>query len=192
MTPEPDSPAFDAPMGREEVHFRRIDLRGYRRDDGLFEVEGRVRDSKPYDVPATDGARAVSAGEPFHDMGVRIVYDHRLLIHDIGTFTDAAPYAECPAGGLALRALKGARMSSGWSKRVREMVGFSQGCTHLRELLGPMATVAFQTLAVLEPRQERLDPDGRPLRIDSCYAYRAGGVLTRDRWPAFFRDETET
>jgi hypothetical protein len=31
---------------REELHFRRIDMRGYRRSDGLFEVEGRVTDRR--------------------------------------------------------------------------------------------------------------------------------------------------
>lgn len=29
---------------REELHFRRIDMRGYRRSDDLYEVEGRVTD----------------------------------------------------------------------------------------------------------------------------------------------------
>jgi hypothetical protein len=30
----------DSDVTREELHFRRINMRGYRRSDGLFEVEG--------------------------------------------------------------------------------------------------------------------------------------------------------
>ena len=40
---------MDADPTREELHFRRIDMRGYRRSDGLLEVEGRVTDRKPTD-----------------------------------------------------------------------------------------------------------------------------------------------
>lgn len=183
--------ASGAQPTREEVHFRRIDMRGYRRSDGLFEVEGRVQDTKPYDVVPIGGSKAVRAGEPFHDMGIRIVYDDQLRIHDVETFTDAAPYGECPAGGLALQSLKGVSMTSGWNKTVRHLLGSGRSCTHLKELLGPMATTAFQALSVLGPRADRLDATGRPLKIDSCYAYRAEGDIVRDRWPAFFRPVPE-
>ena len=33
----------------EELHWRRIDMRAWRRSDELFELEGRVTDRKPYD-----------------------------------------------------------------------------------------------------------------------------------------------
>lgn len=38
--PLPESP------NRTELHFRRIVMRGYRRDDGLYEIDGRVVDTK--------------------------------------------------------------------------------------------------------------------------------------------------
>ena len=48
---------------REELHFRRIDMRGYRRSDGLFEVEGRVTDRKTQDFSPLVGNLHVPAGE---------------------------------------------------------------------------------------------------------------------------------
>ena len=60
----------NAGVTREELHFRRIDMRGYRRSDGLLEVEGRVTDRKPNDFTPYSGGRHVPAGVPVHDMGV--------------------------------------------------------------------------------------------------------------------------
>lgn len=173
---------------REELHLRKIDMRGYKRSDGLFEVEGRVTDTKPYDLPALDGGRPVLADEPIHDMGVRLVYDEQLVVRAVSTFTDSAPYAACPEGGRALQTLVGIAMVSGWSKTVRERLAGARSCTHLMELLIPMATVAHQSMSKhFRDRPERVDAAGRPLKIDSCYAYSAGRELVRIRWPAFYR-----
>lgn len=178
----------------EELHWRRIDMRAWRRSDGLFELEGRVTDRKPEDfVPWHGGGRSVPAGEPVHDMGVRLVYDRDLRIHAVSTFTDAAPYAQCPEGGQALQSLVGLRMASGWSREVRSRLGGERACTHLMELLIPMATTAFQSLSqVNRGRAERLDANGRPLKIDSCYAYGASRELVRVLWPAFHHKDMTT
>ena len=37
----------DEQVIREEIHHCRIEMRGFRRSDGLYEVEGRVTDRKP-------------------------------------------------------------------------------------------------------------------------------------------------
>ena len=44
-------------------------------------------------------------------MGVRLVYDERLVVHDVQTFTLAAPYPMCPEADRALQSIKGLRMS---------------------------------------------------------------------------------
>lgn len=173
---------------REELHFRRIDMRGWRRGDGLYEVEGRVVDRKPHDFENASDTRVVPANEPIHDMGVRVVFDENLVVHDVLTFTDAAPYATCPEGGRALKTLKGVRMVSGWSREVRARLGGARSCTHLMELLIPMATTAFQSLGnVRMAGPDRLNAEGRPVKIDSCWAYRAQGELVLRRWPEFHR-----
>lgn len=173
----------------EELHFRRIDMRAWRRSDGLFELEGRVTDRKSQDFePWHAAGHAVPAGEPIHDMGVCLVYDRDLRIHAVRTFTEASPYPECPEGGRALQTLVGLRMASGWSKEVRGRLGGPRACTHLMELLIPMATTAFQSLSVVNRgRVDRVDADGRPLKIDSCYAYGAERELVRMNWPQFHR-----
>jgi hypothetical protein len=61
------------------------------------------------------------------------------------------------------------------------------GCTHLTELLMPLATVAFQ--ALLQVRQSKpapVDANGRPRKIDSCYAYASDREIVRHRWPMHY------
>lgn len=178
----------EAGVSREELHFRRIDMRGFRRSDGLFEIEGRVVDRKPHEFVHPAGGRTVPANEPMHDMGVRLVFDENMLVHEVHTFTDSAPYPPCPEGGRALQSLKGLRMAGGWNKEVRSRLSGARSCMHLMELLGPMATVAFQSLAKVRMAEpEKLDANGRPLNIDSCYAYAADGPVVLKRWPQFHR-----
>lgn len=177
----------------EELHFRRIDMRSWRRSDGLFELEGRVTDRKPHDFVPWRGGKQVAAGEPIHDMDVRLVFDLELCIHGVETFTEAAPYGQCPEGGRALQSLVGLRMTSGWSKEVRSRLGGSRSCTHLMELLIPMATTAFQSLSqASRGRAERVDSTGRPLKINSCYAYGEERELVREHWPQFYQPPPES
>lgn len=178
------SPA--AATTREELHFRRIDMRGFRRSDGLYEVEGRVTDRKPFDIPIAGEKRIVPAHEPIHDMGVVLVFDQDLLVHEVRTFTDAAPYAECPQGGGTLQALKGLRIAKGWSREVSSRLRGARSCTHLMEILIPLGTAAFQSLTLERMSMpEPLDETGRPVKIDSCYAYRSEGELVMRRWLSF-------
>jgi hypothetical protein len=162
-----------APVPREELHLRRIELRGYRRHDGLYEIEAHLTDSKPQ-------------AAPLHDMWIRLVIDDELTVHDIVASTDASPYAACPEAVDTLAQLKGLRIGRGFGRIVRERLSGVQGCTHLTELLVPLATTAFQTLSDLRnARPDRLDANGKPVKIDSCYAYASTRELVRMRWPDF-------
>jgi Protein of unknown function (DUF2889) len=173
---------------REEMHLRQIEMRGFRRSDGLYEVEGRLIDRKPQAFTPPNGGRHVLAGMPIHNLGVRLVFDAQMLVHDVQTFTDDAPHPLCSDGGHTLQALKGLHIASGWNQEVRKRLDRSQTCTHLRELLIPLATTALQSMATLRMREpDRLDAAGRPIKIDSCYAYNAESEVVQQRWPQFHR-----
>jgi hypothetical protein len=173
---------------REELHFRRIDMRGWKRSDGLFEVEARLTDRKPRDFVPASGGKFVAAGDPIHDMGVRLVFNIELYVLEVSTFTDAAPYAVCPDAGPTLQTVVGLRMVSGWGQEVRKRLGGARSCTHLMELLMPMATVAYQSMSGEQAgRPEPVDATGRPRKIDSCFAYAAERDVVLHRWPQFHR-----
>jgi hypothetical protein len=42
------SMSLSPPASRDPIHDRRIDCRGYRRSDGLWDIEGHLTDTKTY------------------------------------------------------------------------------------------------------------------------------------------------
>ena len=172
---------------RKELHFRKIEMRGWERSDGLYEVEGHVTDQKPCVFTAISGGKVVPAGEFIHDMGVKLVIDLEMQVLEVSTFTTAAPYKDCTSAGTALQSLKGQRIASGWSSEVRRLLGGAQCCTHLMEILIPMGTAAFQSLTMIRQAQpEKLRSNGAPAKVDSCYAYAASREIVMQRWPNFY------
>jgi hypothetical protein len=173
---------------RTEVHLRRIEMRGYRRDDGLYEIDGRVVDTKSHALNLPGDGRVLPPGQPIHDMWVRLVVDEFLEVRDVVAVTDASPFAVCREAVAPMRAIIGERIEPGWSMMVKARLGGAAGCTHLMELLLPMATAAYQTLSSVRlARPDVTDATGRPVKIDSCYAYAKERDLVRLRWPAFHR-----
>ena len=79
---------------RAPIHTREVECRGYRRTDGLWDIEARMADKKGYAVH--NDHRTVDAGDPFHDMALRVTVDDTLMIHRIDACIDAAPHRICP------------------------------------------------------------------------------------------------
>lgn len=170
---------------RTEIHLRSIEMRGYRRDDGLYEIDGRVVDSRTQPITLVSG-EVRAAGAAIHDMSVRLVVDEDLVVHDVVAVSDATPFPVCAEAVDAMRAIVGQRIKAGWSAMVKSRLGGARGCTHLMELLIPMATAAYQTLSSVRlARPDEVDARGRPTKIDSCYAYAAHRDLVRWRWPRY-------
>ena len=101
--------------------------------------------------------------------------------------TDAGPYQACPAVAPNYARMFGVTLGPGWSRAIKERLGGVEGCTHLREMLGAMATVAFQTLyPVLAKKAADKPRPGKPPLINTCHAYRADGPVVKAQWPAFY------
>jgi hypothetical protein len=179
----------DGPQEREELHHRRIDLRFFRCADGLYEVEGHLVDRKTHPFRRQLANEDTPAGEPLHDILVRIVLDDALLIHDARAEMTVTPFTVCQGAEQTLVPLMGLRIGSGWMKQVRERLGGSASCTHIVELLGPMATCAFQGLA--PQRLVQINTPGREqqrlAKVDSCYAYAGDREIVAQLWPHLHR-----
>ena len=92
---EPDEPSRERGLpptvGRQPLHRRSIEIDGYQREDGLYDIEGHLVDTKARDFKLAAGVRA--AGEPIHGMWLRITTDRTLTIVDAHAAMDAVPYA---------------------------------------------------------------------------------------------------
>jgi hypothetical protein len=174
-------PGLDARVEREPLHRRAVEIQGYKRADGLFDIEGHLVDSKPYDFKLAAGLRR--AGEPVHDMWLRITVDRTLTIVDAAASMDAMPYAnECNAIEPAYRKLVGLAIRPGFHQRLKELLGGVRGCTHITELAGMLATAAFQSMA----GQRVQDPEKKPFQLDRCHALAATSPVVGRFYPKWY------
>jgi hypothetical protein len=174
---------------REPIHTRRVECRGYRRADGLWDVEGHLVDVKSYAFDNAHRGR-LEPGMPIHEMWIRITIDDEFLIHDAVAAADASPYRICPEVAPNFARLKGLKIGAGFRRAVAQRLGGTEGCTHIVELLGPLATTAIQTIMPIKSREKPAsqpgDPPQRPRLLDSCYALRADGEVAKRNWPQFY------
>src|SRR5205085_11735220 len=91
---------------RELTHTRRVRYEGYKRSDGLWDIEAHLTDVKNHDFRLKTGVRR--AGLPVHDMVLRVTIDKSLTILDAIAFTDAVPYpGGCEKAGPMYKRLVG-------------------------------------------------------------------------------------
>lgn len=167
---------------REPLHRRRIEIVGYRREDGLYDIEGRLTDRKDVEFPV--GGRRLPPGEAVHDMWLRITVDRDLRIVDAEASSEAMPYAgQCDRIAPDYRRLVGLSIGPGYLRHVKELLGGTRGCTHITELAGSLATAAFQTFA----GQGLAPADRKPPQLDRCHALDSHGPTVARFYPKWYR-----
>jgi hypothetical protein len=170
---------------------------GYEREDGLWDIEGRITDTKTYSFNNLDRGE-VNAGMPVHDMLIRLTIDSDLVVHKAEALTEAAPFHICPAINDGVSALEGLKITTGWRRNVQNAIGGLKGCTHINQLLtGPLATTAYQSII---PRQNKggntikrksKKNHQRPTVIDTCHAFDANGTNVKRLWPEFYEENNK-
>lgn len=183
------------PVPRKFSHIRNITCNGYQRDDGLWEVEGHLTDSRGFDF-STAWRGDVATGEPLHDMWMRITFGEDLVIRAIEVVTDASPYPNsCPNALEHYQRLVGESIGQGFAKQARKHIGGVAGCTHQTELLRILGSVAIQTLTghyvyitnSFVNATEMFGSRGeRPTIIDSCHSYAADNEIVGILWPDYY------
>lgn len=174
------------PQERERLHSRNYRFGGFHRSDGLWDIEGHMTDTKTYGFENRDRGR-IEPEEPIHEMWLRLTIDEDFQVHDIEAVTDAGPFAVCPQITPNFKRMIGHRVGKGWRRAVREQLSGVEGCTHLVEMLGAMATVAYQTLYPARVKKQQANGGERksPL-IDSCHAFKSDGDVVRHQWPQHY------
>ena len=176
------------PAARRHLHTRTIECRGYEREDGLYDIEARIVDRKTYATEEAYRGRR-EAGAHVHDMEVRVSVDREMTVREIAVATNDAPYPPCAEVAPNYAKLVGAKIGAGWRRAVAEAVGGTRGCTHITELLYPVATVAFQTIGSWpKPGENRVaDPSRKPYFIDGCHSWASDGEVVKRLFPVFYR-----
>src|ERR671918_678584 len=110
------------PHDREHLHTRAYEFRGFRRSDGLWDIEGHLTDRKTYHF-MNEFRGKIAAGEPLHDMWIRLTIDDDFVVRDIEAATDAGPFRVCPDIVPSFKKVVGLRMGRGWRQQLKERVG---------------------------------------------------------------------
>ena len=172
------------PATRDKLHVRAITLNGYRRADGLYDVDASISDTKTYGFDNADRPSGrIEAGEKLHGMVARITFDENLLIHSAEASTEYGPFANCPGGAATFGKLAGLSIQVGFLRAANEKMRGTLGCTHLRELLQQMATVAYQTMFPVRTKRDAEAPPKSPRLLNTCFAYSSDSPAVKARWP---------
>jgi len=185
------------PAARHKNHRRTITIDGYVRDDGLFDIEAELKDTKSYSFPSRAHGE-IKKGEALHHMQVRVTVCENFEVKAAEAVTIAGPYHECPQGAGAIENLVGKTIQPGWKKIVQRAMGGQQGCTHITELMGPVATIAFQTIYAEKAKRHReaerqaygeQAPQMSGL-LNSCYALSEGRKAAFWNWGIPLSDDS--
>jgi hypothetical protein len=169
------------------AHVRTIEVqaaRGPEASEGPWlQVRGRLVDRRPQGLPAD--VNIAHDGDRIHDVEVTMTVRYPdLVVTAIEGQMRTVPYRTlCPEALPPLQGLVGLSVSRGFTRAVNERLGRERGCTHVVALILAMAPVVrqgagaafgFGNAEVVEPSS------GQPWFVNSCQAWREGGVLHQD------------
>ena len=178
------------PAPRTPLHTRQVRFDGFHRDDGLWDIEATITDTKAYVWHSAEKGD-LPAGTPVHDMAIRVTLDDTMTIRAIATSMPGTPFGECAQAQEPMQKMVGQTIGSGWRMTIDKSLGGVKGCTHMRELLFNMATAAFQTIPSYRSHLRRLagEPpysEGQPpFYVGKCLGWDFDGPVVLRHFPQF-------
>lgn len=167
-------------------HTRAIQIEAFARDDGLWDIDAHITDIKTRNTILASGIRP--AGEPLHNLWLRLTVDTQLNVIDAEAASDAVPYpGYCDTIGPAYKKLVGLNLMKGFRDGVKQRLSGIHGCTHLSEMAMVLPTAVIQAFAgdVLDTR-DGANGDSqthKPFQLDRCHALRSEGAAVAKYYP---------
>ena len=157
------------------VHTRKIEINTYDLGDHRVLVEGELEDTR-----RPDGAEG-SGTAPFlvHHLVARIwVQGPDLSVSAVDAEMKRIPRQGCPEALPAVQKLAGLRIITGFTQKVKDLIGSVRGCSHLTNLfltLGPAAVQGYWAAYGRKPGAMSLENPAVSRVIDSCHLWRKDG-----------------
>lgn len=172
-------------VSRNLIHTRKIITQAFLREDGLWDLEANLLDTKSKDFLLSSGVR--KSGDAIHDMTLCITIDASFNILDAKAVTHAAPYEQyCNKIEPEYKKLVGLNLAKGFRMAVKDLYSGVSGCSHMTELCSVLPTVAIQSFAgeVIKVTDQG---DGKmPFQLNGCHALRTDGETVKKYYPAWF------
>lgn len=182
---------LDKPQPRQLKHRRTFCFEVYEREDGLWDIDAQMQDVKTSDITLANQTR--NAGEPVHNMCMRVTLDNHLFIVDASAKTLAAPYmSHCELINPDYKKMIGLNVLRGFRAAMKERFEGTAGCTHLSELAMTLPTVAVQGIGVeLAARLRAVNQasgveEEKPFQLEKCHALSTSGEVARLYYPKWY------
>ncbi len=165
---------------RRPVHTRKIEINTYELGDYRILVEGELEDTRR--PPASDDN---SETGPFlvHHLVARIwVQGPDLTISAVEAEMKQIPRRACPEVLPAIQKLVGLKIITGFTQKVKDLIGSVRGCSHLTSLfltLGPAAVQGYWSAYGRGHEPRALDNPAVSRVIDSCHVWRRDGPYVK-------------
>jgi len=160
-----------------KIHTRKIEVATYKCTPETFIVEGVLKDDRLADSYGPVGLRYPGT---IHHMIIRmLVKGLDLLIEDIEVEMPTLPNEYCIETLKSLESIKGMKIVSGFTSKVKNLVGGVKGCVHLVALLTAMAPAAFQGVFSGMDRKFKAPEMVAQRMENTCWVWRSDGPLMR-------------
>lgn len=175
-------------QNRQPLHTRTVRINSYEREDGQWDLEAELIDTKAYDFPKRFKGMH-KAGRPVHHMHLRVTIDQNFTVTEAVAAYDAAPYdAQCSCIAPAYEKLVGLNLLRNFKNEVKARFARVEGCTHLTELSYVLPTVAVQTMSNQRRKEAEAGqvPGKKPFQLDGCHALAVTGPVVKTFYPEWY------
>jgi hypothetical protein len=176
---------------RRLVHERKIDLKVYRRDDQLWDIEAHITDCKARGLQLAAVYR--EAGEPIHEMQLTLTINEKMdILHAFAKSLHVPYEGTCELIGPDYTKLVGLNLLSGFREGVKNRLGGIKGCTHISELTKLLPTVATQAFVgevfyvQTHTQSSAQGQEKLPFQFNGCHALRTDGVVVQKYHPVWY------
>ncbi len=169
-------------LAKDCAHQRRIEMSTYPVDETHILARGRFIEERIKPYFKFTGERV--EGGPLHNLEILLLVKiPELVIEDVEVITGTLPRADCYKIENPLEPVKGLAIKSGFTSKVKDLLGGVKGCTHLTHLLCTMAPAVMQGFWAIsyqkkydksEKSKSRASKMGFMLK-NTCYAWREDG-----------------
>ena len=161
------------------VQDREISIRTYDLGDHYILVEGGLIDHRHQ--PRQD--EVLEEPKLVHHMVARLkVKGPEMLIEQAEATMPQHPREECPVVLPWIRNLEGLKIATGFSMKVKKVIGGTKGCAHLTSLIiamGPSAVQGYWAAYGVESKRMSLRERAVRNVINTCYLWREDGPLVK-------------
>ena len=122
---------------KKKIHTRNIELATYSGNDSELIVQGKLIDERFQQVfDITE--KQLPEGLIHHMIIYLLICDNPLRIVKAEAFMPHVPMSQCHETLDVIKKVEGLEIKGGFSKKIKEFMGATKGCTHLTHLLTVM------------------------------------------------------